>query len=881
MERIESLKLAFTKSYNYEPKKLFKLLRNMSQNEIEIIFQEERVFKRLLTLALNDKDVLHMIFKTVPASIQDKMWENEKVQLFLMGINNWEGLLQNAYVSQKKFDRLREFVKEIKSSRINANLAENVYFQALILFSKDFDSYPSILKNVDIEKLVSCTSRSPIYDKASIKQKKNWVKALNGLEEKICLPENFRSIFAPANNSRETQFNYETLYYFLEYKANLLKYRHKKIKIDKDILEVLNNYEVSVLYNLAILDPLLADFDINEKIDEIVNKAIEENKIFSFDYLNFLSINKPFEFYVFLKVNEKIKTDKNLEEQYLKYVYDYLFREQLSQEYKQQIDVYLKNGLVGCTKEELHKLFQSPTCMKSLFHMRFGVTSVHMNYLDCFDKDLIMKLNVKQVNKIAKLLMNEQTDEISDTYTKAIKMYLVFGLDRAISILNGTYGTVNKGFLDSLSKVRVNKVPFKLVGKKYEPIPDKQFLDFIFAGDNIYNFFKKDSVFETKWFYLYNNFDNIKESCRGHISIKQLGEVLNNQRFDYQVNPDLYKLKSVLDEVSLGNKARFSDEEVYEEAINIYEKQIDRKESSIPYVVGFTQQGYKYEVMRMDDTIIYTLGYKEKCCFRVLDIGHKHLVYAALCKNGRILLTYTPDGKLASFSPIKRNGEVLIANSIEVNSEDANENVTEAFMLGIKAIMAKTKNNEDDYIKVACIGINKANLHPDGFDWPEEIETPTILEKNDATFGDTDSYHRKLKIIAMENGTKLDSLKYGEVKINYEDPRPKINVVELKTDVTSEELELINVIKAIKYKNAKINGKSYYGNVNLFNIKYGFYNDDWFILIGKNDKLYSESIEGSGEALKEMKATLAVIDEKVQKNNLDEYILSFRKKDEI
>lgn len=863
MDRIEKLRVAFTKSYNYEAKNLYILTHDMSSQELEIIFQNEKAFKRMLKAIVKNKNTLLDFFRILPASIQEKMWDIDEIRHLLMGITDLAWQVKNRYFPSYMIDRIRVLTKAIKSEAINQSLADDVCFQTVILFGKDID--PCILKHIDIERLMLKTSENIYYDRASINRKEDWIIFLNTLVEKICLPRYYQGCTCLDFFER-----------LIEFKRNYLRNQGKVISIDEKILDKINDNECAIIYNI-ICDDLGSIEErnlIQAKINEKITKAIQEGKIFTLDFLNLVNIGTDYEYYIFKAINEKIKENKELEEQYLKFIRDYLFGEQVDEEFKEQINVYIKNDLFNRSKEELAKLCCKSSYIKSLFHMRFGVTSNHMDYIEKFDKSLIMKLNVKNINKIVKLLLGYiQTDEISDIYAKAIRMYLVFGLDRTISILSGIYGKIYKHFFDNLSKVNVDNVPFEMIGKKYEPKPNKEFLDFIFAGNNIYKFLEKDSVILSKWSYLYNNLERIRLICRGHLTMRQVEDILQNMKIDYPVSPDLYRIKDVLPEVSLGNRSGHLDMEVYEEAVKVYKQQLERKESSIPYVMGYTKNGYKYEVMRLDDPIIYTLGYKEKCCFRVLDIGHNHLLYAALCKNGRILLTYTPEGKLASFSPLKRNGEILIANSIEVNIEDANEEVLEAFMEGINAIMLATKKKEECYLKVACIGDNVANLHPNGFGWPKNIETPTILEKDDKLYSETDNYHKKLKVIKVLDETKLDNLKYGEVQINYEDPRPEIKALDLQEDDVKKMTELVNVIKAVNYKKDERAD-----NVNLRYIKYAFFSKDWYILVDYNLKLYSENIMGNEDALKEMRYTLELLAEKIKTQSIDEYILKLQKK---
>ncbi|MDE5888650.1 MAG: hypothetical protein K2H20_01375, partial [Bacilli bacterium] len=495
----------------------------------------------------------------------------------------------------------------------------------------------------------------------------------------------------------------------------------------------------------------------------------------------------------------------------------------------------------------------------------------------------MFKLNVKQINKIVKLLEDNTQDEISDIYRKAINLYFVFGLDRSVLILSGEYGKVSKAFLDCVSKLKIDDVQLKQNGKKYEPVLNKEFINFLFTGDNIYELFKSESTFETTWFYLFNNFDEIKETCKGHITIKQAEIVLKEKRNNvkYEVTPDLYPLEDYLYEIGLGNKTKKSNEEIYDEVVKVYRQQQERKVATIPYVSGVAENGYRYEVMRMDDVLAYVLGYRSSCCIRVLDIAHNHLLHALLSENGRILLTYSPSGALTSFSPLKRNGELLIANSIEVIGDDkTNTDIADAFSCGIKAIMEETRKCENNgYLKVACIG-SEAYLKPEGKPWPQNLPTPTILEKDDKVYSRTDVYHKKLDVIMMENGFDLRNLKLGKALVEYRDSRKPIQSCKFSGDAVSiEKIEVAKVVNAINYKNASEEMKIRFHKTKIYYMDYAFYNDDWYILVDKAGKFHSGVVEGNREALKEMEATLAVIAEITKKKDMEEYVLSFARKD--
>ena len=60
-------------------------------------------------------------------------------------------------------------------------------------------------------------------------------------------------------------------------------------------------------------------------------------------------------------------------------------------------------------------------------------------------------------------------------------MYLVFGLDRTLKILNGEYGSLDRKFYDNVSSLKVDEVKFKKEGKKFLPIIREDFINFMFA----------------------------------------------------------------------------------------------------------------------------------------------------------------------------------------------------------------------------------------------------------------------------------------------------------------------------------------------------------------------------------------------------------------
>jgi len=84
------------------------------------------------------------------------------------------------------------------------------------------------------------------------------------------------------------------------------------------------------------------------------------------------------------------------------------------------------------------------------------------------------------------------------------------------------------------------------------------------------------------------------------------------------------------------------------------------------------------------------------------------------------------------------------------------------------------------------------------------------------------------------------------------------------------------VVNLVKYCNANEEQRKMFRKVSICYMDYAFFNDDWYILIDKRGNFHYDVVIGNPQALKEMKATLAVISEMTKKKEIEEYYLSFK-----
>ncbi len=765
------------------------------------------------------------------------------------------------YYSSEKSAYVRNFINLIKNKNIFNIIANDEYFTTITLFFAE-GLYP-IYEYIDVNKLYEEIIELPFYNDVQIKYKRGMLLQLNKYTKQLLLPEKTIQIFNGKPNSTVAEMR-KTLGYMLRTKLSRLDSRNEKLDLTTKSIDNMPIFAFSYLEASKVVDK----DELWECIFKQIKRKIVEGTLLEDKYLvdvlgNLPAYTKEYEKRIFNIIVDEMYSDKDTKQQLLNFYFNIFFQGKI-EFYPEEKQIILQaiESILLVNPVNLLVLRYRPE--KILMYLKFN----RLVYNDAYISDgtisphQIIKLNAKHVNKIISYLDKTRTDELSQIYAEAIKMYFVFGMDKSIDILSGKYGTVCSEFFDNLLKLDISNVEMVKDGSKYKPVINRKFLNFLFSSNRtILKMLGKHSVVATHWYYLYNNFVEISEKCRGNLSTKDATNILlelAKSEEKCELPDDAYVLRNILFELSLGNRSGRSDDDVRKRVIELYYQQDRRTTSSIPYVQGKCSNGYSYEIMKLHDEVIYALGYKAKCCYRVYDIGNNHLEHSLLCENGRVLLIYDENNEIVSFSPLKRNGEVLIANSIESIKYDSK--ILDATTEGLKEIAIATEDS-GEIIKVVCMG--KSGYHlPRMKEWPSNVDIPTILEKKHPVYGETDCYHRNVGIIWELKGTKLNELKYGSVDKKYYDPREKICFYDKRMD--SEDLnnaiKAINKIKYRKYRENNFCGDYY--PVDAKNIFYAFYNEDWFIYMGIDGNYYYDYLNTDSRALREMQVVNQVIKEK-------------------
>lgn len=806
----------------YKSKKLINTLKKLTDEQIDILV-DSSVIEFISSLGNNS---INSIFRNSSVTMQNKLWTNDKIQrILILGTLN----LNKSVCTEHTIRNLQNLNKVTKSQSIKEQLYNNKYFIYVVINSSKIEN--RFFNIYDLRKTFDGIMKSDEFNLLPSDKQLKIVERLNAYTKDILLPNDFRKRFS----------NIERILYDRD-----------RTKIDKNIIEQLNFEELLFLdyinysteNNKALRKYILDSVGLNGKsFEEFFTEIKHKNKLIV------EKIEKQFHhsFYCPISLEEKIyhillKENQSdlIKEKLLKY----LIRQILNDSTVNPEMMYntlkrnLNNDLLSYKdiKSLINNYDAETKELKLIFYLKFNIALSNAEYLYGITEEQLSKVNVKHINKLKKLLEDKTQDELSLTYGLSIKMYFIFGYERSLEILSGKYGEYNRKFLDNVAKTDVTKIQMKSEGNKYLPNIDKRFINFMFESPKNNHFINmlndKNSELYKMWYYLYNNYDEILEKSHNVITLKKVNSILVTEKYNVDRNiitPANYLLNdnSFLENIILGNKTPYTNNDVLKKIVEIYSQMKKRVESSIPYVKGVSRDGYTYEMMKFDDPQVFELGYKANCCIRTLDIAHNHLLHATLCRNGRILIIYDKLGDVTAFSPLKRNGNVLIANSIECVDKDLNvkgHSIANAFKEGIEKIVEITKRSNEP-INLVCIG-NESHLKPKTTHFPKKYPTPTIFEKNDKIYGGTDNYHKTLDIVYKDENFDLENIESKNPNISYMDPRDEIKFGDFSTRRYENNNEnIINIINSINYSINPTN----YTPISIYSIKKVYYSKDWYI----------------------------------------------------
>lgn len=426
------------------------------------------------------------------------------------------------------------------------------------------------------------------------------------------------------------------------------------------------------------------------------------------------------------------------------------------------------------------------------------------------------KTNIKKINKILKILnsirnSNENKSEKINLTILSYKLYYIFGYENAIELLNGKFGNINLELLATmLDRCNIKNVEFQKINNIYEPIINQYFVQFLIGEkkDNnttIKRIFRGELDLLTNEFpNLYNNFEKFQQIIGKKIHLNKLISLLEENPF--MLLPNEYKLtKDIIDNIikSYGysdvfniNNISYDDrKECVKEACNFYHNYLEKRViSTIPRVFGTTKNNYKYEVLKLDDPIIMTVGYQTGCCFRLSGLSEEFLKYCSESLYARVIVIKNETNEICSMIPIIRNGNVIVGNSIERNPRANKFKTYESLKCAFDEIL-KISNQYEKKPIIACCA---TNLHANVEEYSNKAINSNIFPISDSSF--YTNYGSPTYIVtSLENKTENDFELYVPNAMYY-DERPNILVYHRGMKDIEVKNEVEKRVKSISYQ---------------------------------------------------------------------------------
>lgn len=626
---------------------------------------------------------------------------------------------------------------------------------------------------------------------------------------------------------------------------------------------------------------ILTNGDLNIRDDSITEKLKEK----------YLSINTQEKISIFNKLIEKTNYIKLLELQVLFSTIDdktalelmkILFKKIYNFEHEVE-DKYLNSMIynfrcLNSKTKELYKLLKQ-TSFSIIYYLNTGI--IDSNILKYLSKNITIeqyqKTNVKKINKISNLLNLMFEKDKTKAYFIDIeilthKLYYIFGYENTIELLNQKFGAVDLTLLDRLlNRCNINNVEFEKMNNNYEPIINKSLIQFL-IGD------KKDNnttikrilrgelnLLVDEFSNLYNNFERFQNKIGKKIHLNKLIPLLKES--PYILLPNEYKLtKDIIDNII--KSYRYNDinennnyinnletKEWVLEACKFYHEYLEKRIiSSIPRVYGITNDNYSYEVLKLDNPIIMTLGYITRCCFRLNGESREFLKYCSKSLHARVVVIRNPMNEICSMIPIIRNGNVIAGNSIESNYKGGPQNIYDALKNAFDDIIKVSNEYEENPIIAGCV----TNLHSNAMAYSNKPISKRFSPISDTGF--YNNYNAQTCIVSiLSDKSEKDFVDYTPAAI-YLDERP--NILEYYYEINNPEIkyEIMNRINSINYIINKQEDYIWLGN-------YTICSEDWYIKVHYKE-IYGQCLQKDPRAIEEYNTIMQYLKTYLENNSV-------------
>ncbi len=466
---------------------------------------------------------------------------------------------------------------------------------------------------------------------------------------------------------------------------------------------------------------------------------------------------------------------------------------------------------------------------------------------------------VKEANKdaIQWKLRRRSTSTLEEYNKIAIKMYMSIGFDNSIDLLNGKYGLVDYEVIHYI----FNNMNVKNKDEKEKTI----FNEFLFNNkkepDNNMRLMLDGENNE-----LFNNFDYFYNSI-GHF-IEKLGGKLNRAKVilllkERFIAPRLDSPEvsgDILDDMlsSYYNKYGIdeTEKEIIDRNLEAYNTKLKTKTKSSIINTTLPNIGdYSFEILPLTDVRNLVMGYRAGNCFRIN--GDAFILFNSFLTNPhmRILSISTQDYKDFGMVLLMRNGNVLIAQGIELSKRVPDslgkEKLYNAVKDTVTHIMDKMNDNNDEIV-ASIIGLSNCYTTPYNHDYLPFIINP-IFDYNRQVYNGIENYQG---LLSLKDGKSFSDIKLFVPEAKYLDNNDTVLRRDVNTPHDSHNYrEIEKILISLRYARFKDLPKDelihYYDDLSRKHELYTICTLDWFITVFQDGSIDSFVKEQKEETIKD------------------------------
>ena len=395
-------------------------------------------------------------------------------------------------------------------------------------------------------------------------------------------------------------------------------------------------------------------------------------------------------------------------------------------------------------------------------------------------------------------------------------------------------------------------------------VPNEELTTFLFGGEkensamaSILNGSSKELYLNFSYFY--QNFVYYYKELQGNVSRKRVEALLKDRFLTFDpVYPNIKR--DVVDDMikSFHNKYiynDYSDKQIENLNYAFYEENISHQiSSSIPQIQIFNGD-YKASILAKNDPKVLVMGYRANNCFRIngdASVLFKKVIASKHCRV--VSVSRAKDNDIA-MAIIIRNGNVIVAQGIEISQSYRNIVDRKKIYLTIEKFMKQLMNEmneKGDVIVATMIGCSNSNVSDFNSKFLPFRVTPILNGDQFSTY--YDGFHFPQCLISMKENTSLGDIKLFTPTFEYLDQRDE--VLCLKPNDYSYVRNLVN---------QRLMAISYFADTQMRRIRMQsvheakeiYCNSDWYLIVFEDGEIEGTYLDKDPRAKEEYEFSLS------------------------